>query len=80
MLGSAFVGVSWVQDTFVTQSELTGMYVELREWQVDFSLEQYDKIGIQNLTSKQQRKYDILVKQQAKLDEKRKKLLGLSTD
>ena len=56
------------------------MYIELRDWQVTYSLDEYEKIGPDNFTPKQKRTYAMLVKQQVKLDEKRTKLLGLSTD
>ena len=64
----------------MTRSELQIMYIELRDWQVTYSLDEYEKIGPDNFTPKQKRTYAMLVKQQVKLDEKRTKLLGLSTD
>ena len=80
IIGSVFIGVSWVQDTFVTHSEMQMMFVELRSHQVEYAIRDFHKEGIDTLNADDRYDYNQLLKAAEKIEDQRNALLGLTNN
>lgn len=67
----------FVSDLIVGKEEFLIATTEIRIGQVEHAIRNYQRIGIPNLSGSDSHTYDLLLKQQEKLNEKRDSLLGL---